>query len=148
MSLEQWTANGWLSRQAPSPTEVKELLAAATDDLANAQKDLSPGWRFAIAYNAALRLCTVALAAAGYRAHRDQKHYRTIAALPLLLGPGAAELSNFLDRCRAKRHDVTYESVDSVSHSEAAELIAAVRELEGLVRAWLRENHPRLSEPA
>jgi hypothetical protein len=121
MSLEQWTANGWLSRQAPSPTEVKELLAAATDDLANAQKDLSPGWRFAIAYNA---------------------------ALPLLLGPGAAELSNFLDHCRAKRHDVTYESVDSVSHSEAAELIAAVRELEGLVRAWLRENHPRLSEPA
>jgi hypothetical protein len=46
----------------------------------DAKKDLSPSWRFAIADNAALRLCTAALQTAGYRATRDQRHYRTIAA--------------------------------------------------------------------
>jgi hypothetical protein len=37
----------------------------------------------------------------------DQKHYRTIAALPLLLGPEAVELSGFLDSCRTKRLRLT-----------------------------------------
>ena len=116
------------------------MVAAATRDLADAGKDLSPSWRFAIAYNAALRLCTAVLQAAGYRASRDQKHYRTIAALPLLLGPDAKELAEFLDDCRAKRHDIAYEAVSAVTDSEAVELIAAVGELDGKVREWLRSR--------
>jgi hypothetical protein len=82
VSLDDWVSNGWLMRQQAAPAEVRDALAAAAADLADARKDLSPGWRFAIAYNAALRLGTAALGVAGYRATRDQKHYRTIAALP------------------------------------------------------------------
>lgn len=58
MSLEAWLANRWLSPHAPDPREIKELLDAAAGDLADARKDLSPAWRFAIAYTAALRLST------------------------------------------------------------------------------------------
>lgn len=142
MSLETWRANGWLTRHTASPQETADLLAAAARDLTDAKKDLSPSWRFAIAYNAALRLCTAPLQTAGYRASRDQRHYRTIAALPLLLGPGAQELADFLDSCRTKRHDVTYESLSAVTEAEAAEVIEAVAELEAKVRAWLRSRHP------
>ncbi len=118
------------------------MVTAAGADLADARKDISPAWRFAIAYNAALRLATAALEGSGYRVSRDQKHYRTIAALPLILGPGAEELSAFLDGCRAKRHDVTYETLSAVTDEEADELIEAVRELDRLVRRWLQSRMP------
>ncbi len=142
MSLEDWRANGWLAAHDATPAEIRAVVEAAGTDLADARKDISPAWRFAIAYNAALRLATAALEAAGYRAAREQKHYRTIAALPLILGAGAAELSAFLDGCRAKRHDVTYETPSAVTDEEADELIEAVRELERLVRRWLRSRMP------
>jgi uncharacterized protein (UPF0332 family) len=138
MSLEAWASNGWLVAHAVSPSEIRDLLSAAEADLLDARKDLSPAWRFAIAYTAALRLCSAVLHAAGYRASREQKHYRTIAALPLVIGPEARDLSDFLDRCRTKRHDVTYESLSAVTASEAAELIEAVEELGTMVRRWLK----------
>ena len=142
MKLDDWVANGWLARHQASPRETDDLIEAARRDLADARKDLSPAWRFAIAYNAALRLATAALQAAGYRASREQKHYRTIAALPLVLGADAQELSDFLDQCRAKRHDVTYEALSAVSAGEARELIEAVADLEQRVRAWLPSRRP------
>ncbi|MGH7545087.1 MAG: hypothetical protein ACREKI_02780 [Gemmatimonadota bacterium] len=64
MSLDGWLRNGWLTRHQPSPTEIQALVAAAAEDPANAESDISAGWRFAIAYNVALRLCSVALHAA------------------------------------------------------------------------------------
>ena len=70
MSLETWLANGWLPRHQASPQESQDLFEAARRDLVDARKDISPSWRFAIAYNAALRLCTAALQAAGYRGTR------------------------------------------------------------------------------
>jgi HEPN domain-containing protein len=142
VSLESWTANGSLAPHTASSQELTDLLTAAAADLADARKDLSAVWRFAIAYNAALRLCTAALNAAGYRAAREQKHYRTIAALPLVLGPKVRELAEFLDHCRTKRHDVTYESLSAVTNNEAEELIEAVVELDEHVRAWLGSRIP------
>lgn len=140
MSLRQWADNGWLVPHRATEQELADLIAAADADLADARKDISPAWRFAIAYNAALRLCTVALAGSGYRAARDQKHYRTIAALPLTIGKTADELATFLDQCRTKRHDVTYESLSGVSEGEADELVAAVEELDELVRRWAQSR--------
>lgn len=147
MSLQNWLANRWLTRHTVSEQETDDLLEAAARDLMDAKKDLSPSWQFAIAYNAALRLCSAALQVAGYRATREQKHYRTIAALPLVLGSDAQELSDFLDSCRTKRHDVTYESLSAVTESEAAELIEAVEELDIKVRSWLRSSRNSPAAP-
>jgi hypothetical protein len=44
---------------------------------------ISEDWKLNIAYNAALQAATAALAAAGYRAAREQHHYRTIQSLAL-----------------------------------------------------------------
>lgn len=141
MTLETWHEHGWLKPHRTSAQEIRGLLAAAQADLVEAEKDISADWRFAIAYSAALRLCSVVLFAAGYRAVREQKHYRTIAALPLVLGADVSELAEFLDHCRTKRHEVTYETVGVVSREEAEELIGAVRELERHVRDWLAREH-------
>lgn len=59
MSLERWAENGWLKVHQTSMQEIRELFEGAIEDLQNAIKDLSAGWKFAIAYNAALRLCSI-----------------------------------------------------------------------------------------
>ena len=120
------------------------LLDAVERDLNDAGQRLSSEWRFAIAYTSALRLSSIALFASGYRAERDQKHYRTMAALPLVLGPDVRELAQFLDTCRSKRHDVTYESATAVSAAEADELIDAVVELREHILKWLEVARPDL----
>jgi len=145
MTLRDWAANGWLKAHLPSREEITTLLIAADNDLRDATTpDLSPAWSFNIAYNAALHLCTAALAAAGYRAHRDNKHFRSIAALMFTLGAGSEELINFLDHCRTMRHDATYEGVRRISRGEADELIEAVRELRERFGEWIRQAHPEL----
>jgi hypothetical protein len=143
-TLEGLFENGWLKRHETSPAEIRMQLQNTDSDLADAEKDISAAWRFAIACNAGLRLCSVALLASGYIAERDQKHHRTIAALPLILGSSVSELAGFLDRCRSKRHDVGYQSAAAISEDESGELIRAVRELRGHVRAWLEREHPEL----
>lgn len=142
MSLEQWADNGWLKAHQTSVQEIRELFEGAIEDLQNALKDLSAGWKFAIAYNAALRLCSILLSLSGYRAVRNQKHYRSIAVLPLIVGDEIKDLSNYLDRCRVKRGEITYESLSVVSLQEAEELIKAVQELQQIVVRWIEENHP------
>lgn len=75
---------------------------------------------------------------------REQKHYRTIMALPLIFGSDILELAEFFDRCRVKRHAVTYESVTAISNAEADDLVKAVGELRETVEVWLQERHPDL----
>jgi len=74
MSLKSWQANGWLRPHATSRQEIGNLLAIVERDLQDAQGGISPDWRFGIAYNAALKLCTILLYAEGYRPERSLQH--------------------------------------------------------------------------
>jgi len=87
MTLNQWADNGWIESHVTSPEEIANLLAIVDRDLVDAGGEISADWRFGIAYNAALKLCTILLYAEGYRATRMLQHYRTIQALSLILGP-------------------------------------------------------------
>ena len=71
MTLENWLANSWLRIHETSQQEISDLLKIVDRDLEDARRDLSADWRFGIAYNAALKLCTVLLHASGYRAERN-----------------------------------------------------------------------------
>lgn len=52
-----------------SRKEIEGLLSIVDRDLKDAREQaISPDWRLGIAYNAALKLCTVLLHASGYRA--------------------------------------------------------------------------------
>ena len=146
MSLDDWLNNGWIKPHRTSSQEIRELLDAVHHDLENARSRISADWRFVIAYTAALRLCSILLFASGYRAERSQKHYRTISALPLILGPGMKNLSDYLDKCRTRRNEVTYETVGSVAESEVQELVSEVEYLAQEVRTWLAAEYPDLLE--
>ena len=106
MSLQSWAINGWLRVHQTSPQEIQELLAMVDRDLTDAGGDISNDWRFGIAYNAAPKLCAVLLYASRYRPERTLQHYRTITALPLILGPQHQPDVNYLDACRIKRNTV------------------------------------------
>ena len=61
MSLKDWVDNGWLKVHETSPQEIDNLLEIVERDIEDAGKDISHDWKFGIAYNAALKLCTVLL---------------------------------------------------------------------------------------
>ena len=64
-------------------------------------RELSPDWQFGIAYNAALKLCTILLYASGFRPEKNLAHYRTLAALPLILGNERKNDADYLDTSHA-----------------------------------------------
>jgi hypothetical protein len=96
-----------------------------------------------IAYNAALQAAAAALAASGYRASRDQHHFRVIQSLRETLDVEAGAVYS-LDAFRKKRNIAGYERVGLVSDADAAAMGAlAVRLRDDLV-TWLAERHPKM----
>jgi hypothetical protein len=147
MSLQKWLEYGWLRSHNSSRKEISDLLRIIDRDLQDAIGDISADWRFGIAYNAALKLCTILLYAEGYRPEKTMQHFRTIQALPLILGSHHETDAKYLDTCRNKRNVVEYDYVGGVAEDDVDELIAFVKELREEVIQWLRENHPKfLSE--
>jgi hypothetical protein len=144
MSLGDWSRNGWLLPHRTSSREVADLLAVVERDLADsAAKSLSADWRLGIAYNAALQLATAALAAEGYRAARDQHHYRVIQSLRHTIASDQ-KLIDRLDAFRKKRNIGGYERAGMISDGEAREMRELAIKLREDVLVWLRSKYPAL----
>jgi hypothetical protein len=73
-------SKGWLQAHQTTPSQIADLLAMVDRDLEDSMRDLSPDWQFGIAYNAALKLCTILLYASGCRPEKNLAHDRTLAA--------------------------------------------------------------------
>jgi hypothetical protein len=144
MSLVEWERNGWLTGHHTSQGEISDLLDVVERDLHDSGAgSLSADWRMNIAYNAALQASTAALAAAGYRATRDQHHYRVIQSLSLTIGADSKLLTAF-DAFRRKRNLAGYERVGLVSNAEAEEMRQLAIRIRDEVKAWLRNHHANL----
>ncbi len=147
MTLQKWSEYGWLRNHASSRQEIADLLGIVDRDLSDAKSGgISSDWQFGIAYNAALKLRTILLYAEGYRAGHGLQHYRTIQALPLILGSKRDADANYLDTCRVKRNTVEYDRIGATSDGEVMELIEFVDELRTNVLVWLKKNHPELCD--
>ena len=144
MSLKQWADNGWLRPHQTSPQEIADLLAIVERDLADAEGNISADWRFGIAYNGVLKLCTILLQASGYRAEKNLQHYRTIAALPLILGKQREDDADYLEVCRRKRNTTEYDRAGAATTEDASELVAFAKQLRTEVLDWLKQHHPDL----
>jgi len=145
MSLETCAKNGWLRPHKITRQEIVDLLGVIERDLKDAQRDLSADWKFGIAYNAALQLCTILLNASGYRPEKLQAHYRTLQSLPLILGAERKDDGDYLDTCRKTRNTAEYDSAGVTSEADAKELIEFTKRLREDVLDWLKKNHPELS---
>lgn len=145
MSLELWYKNRWLRAHRTTPSQIAELFAIVDRDLVDASTErLSADWQFGIPYNATLKLCTILLYAAGYRPEKTLAHFRTLQALPLILGAERQDDADYLDACRAKRNTAEYDSAGQISPDEARELVVFSTELRESVKAWLIRQHPGL----
>ncbi len=145
MSLEDWVKNGWLVQHKTSKREIQNLLGIIERDLKDCKvREISADWRFAIAYNAALQCCTIALYCRGYKPARGQsEHYRTIQSLVLTMGNDYTEIRNYLNACRAKRNTSDYDSAGTVSESEVKELVNTSEELFLRLKQWLYDSYPQ-----
>ncbi len=144
MTLSQSKSNGWLKAEPTSREEIANLLAIVERDQGDATGRISPDWQFGIAYNATLKLCTILLRAEGYRSAHGLQHYRTIMAMPLILGASRKKDANYLDSCRIKRNRVEYDYVGGASEDDVKELLDFSEELRRDVLAWLKDHHPEL----
>ena len=144
MSLKEWADTAGLHPHTTSAKEVARLLAIVERELTDAQSQISADWRFAIAYNAALTLCTILLYVSGYRAEKGSQHDRTTAALPLILYYRKDD-ADYLESCRTKCNTAKYETTGLATEKDVVELLAFVKELRDDVLYWLKECHPDLT---
>ncbi|MDB6126272.1 MAG: hypothetical protein JWM35_168 [Verrucomicrobia bacterium] len=145
MSLGDWANAGWLKPHKTSRQQIADLLSIVDRDLEDADRGLSPDWQFGIAYNAALKLCTVMLYVEGWRPEKNLAHYRTLQSMPLILSAEYQDDADYLDACRTKRNVAEYDAPGRVSAKEARELAEFVEELRHLVIKWLRRSHPEFA---
>lgn len=149
MSLKTWADNSWIRSHKTSEQEIQNLLAIVERDLKDARvSQTSADWRFGIAYNAVLKLCTILLYSSGYRPERNLAHYRTLQALPLVLGKEHEGDADYLDACRTKRNTAEYDYVDVVSDDDVQEIIHYAEELKEKVLAWLKSMDKNGDEEA
>jgi hypothetical protein len=144
-TLHDWLSNGWLRKHGPTRKEIADLFAIVDRDLKDSRAPgVSSDWSFGIAYNAALKLCAILLHATGYRPEKTLQHYRTLQALPLILGDHWKSEAEYLETCRRKRNVVEYDRVGDASETDARELQDFIGDFRVAVTDWLRENHPEL----
>ena len=144
MSLRDWLANHWLSEHITNRQEIADMLAAIKRDLSDcAVEGLSSDWRMSIAYSAALKIATAALASVGYRAIREQHHYRVIQSLAFTINSDPVIIDE-LDQLRKKRNISTYEYAGTVTDYEADRMIEIAEALYDSFIKWLHEIHPEL----
>ncbi|MBA4392183.1 MAG: hypothetical protein C0407_01390 [Desulfobacca sp.] len=144
MTLSQWAENGWLRHHKTSPKEIENLLHIVYRDLSDAQGEISTDSRFGIAYNAALKLCAILLNAEGYKPEKNLGHYRSIQALPLILGEFRKKDTVYLDACRSRRNTLEFDYIGGVTEEDLEELIDFVEEFKSEVLNWPKEFHSNL----
>ena len=107
---------------------------------------ISDDLRFQTAYEAALQLATIVLAAAGYRSTAQRgHHWVAFEAFAEILGPDHREVADYLQQAKDKRHRSHYDAVGEIAESEVEELVVEVRKLKSTVLGWLRQRYPRLA---
>jgi hypothetical protein len=102
---------------------------------------LSPHWKLAIAYNAALQMATAALAACGYRSSREAHHLRVIQSLRYTTSAEPSLVVEF-DAFRKKRNIGGYERAWAVTDKEADEMVILATKLRADIEKWFKKNHP------
>ena len=86
----------------------------------------------------------ILLSAEGYRPPQSLAHYRSLQALPVILGTDRQADADYLEACRVKRNAVEYDRVGGATGADADELIDFAESLEKDVLAWLHSHHPKL----
>jgi hypothetical protein len=122
--------------------ELDDLRKAVDRNLQDANLlGLSADNKFGLAYEAGLLLSKMAVACAGYRVKGQGAHQTTFTSLKLVIGAPIVEMAAYLDRCRRKRNEISYDTAGLVSDTEAKELLTKLREFQNVIETWIAKNH-------
>lgn len=147
MTWDDLIANRWVQKHRTSPNEIRDLRNLIERDLTDARIEaLSEDRRFATAYNGALQISKMAIAAAGYRlAKGNSAHFQAFETLKTAIPTTEIEdLCDYFDRCRRKRNHIDYDSSDVVTQTEVEEIIEKTIEFRNLVEEWIAAEHREL----
>lgn len=145
MSLQNLLKIGQLKEHPPNAAEIRQLLAAAQRNLADARvREISLETRFDAAYKAIMQAALAAMMAHGYRpdTNRPGHHMTVVQALALTIDLAAARIT-VLDTLRRKRNIADYTGED-MDEGSAENCIAEAERLLRDVEGWLRSNRPNL----
>lgn len=147
MSWKKLQAEGKVHARKASKREVEDLRAVILRDLEDAEiQELSDDRRFATAYNAALQAAKMSIVCAGYRLAGTQGHHRlTFEAARLALGASAGPTLDFFEACRRKRNVIDYDHASVATHTEAEEIVKAVKDFLELVERWIVASRPKFA---
>lgn len=146
MTWKELLAENRVEPHTTSKQELDDLRSAVNRNLRDAAvQQLSADNRFGLAYEAALLVAKIALACAGYRVKGQGAHQTTFAALKIIFGAGVAKTTAYLERCRRKRNELSYDAAGVVTETEAAEILAEAQTLQTMVEQWIAKNHPHFS---
>ena len=147
MSLGNWAKNSWLKPHRTSKQEIQGLFSIVQRGLQDSQiAELSSDGKFMHAYRASFTLATILLYSSGYAPASGQSHhYRTIIAIPEILGDKYKDDTDYLNECRSKRNAAEYDAANEISETEANELIEFTKEFQNTVRQWVQKNHRELA---
>jgi hypothetical protein len=145
MSWSKWLKEGRVDRHTTSREEIESLRSMVERDLRDARVvGTSADTRFIVAYNAALILAKIVVAASGYRIKGAGAHRTTFDAVLCAMGAPFSQIVTFFDACRRKRNIVVYDASGRVSEREVTDLLDRVGQFRAEVEAWLAAKHPGL----
>ena len=146
MTWKELLAENRVETHRTSKQELDDLRSAVQRNLLDAAiSQLSADNRFGLAYEAALLLGKMAIACAGFRVKGQGAHDTTFAAMKLALGAGIGRTAAYLERCRRKRNELSYDMAGVVTDTEATEILTQAQMLQKTVEQWIAENYPDLS---
>ena len=67
-------------------------------------------------------------------------HFRTITAIPEILGNEAKDDADYLQNCRTIRNAAEYDSANEASEGSAKELVIFAKDFDKRVRAWIKNK--------
>ncbi len=142
MTLSDWAKNSWIKTHTTSKKEIEGLFSIVEREIRDSELNgISSDGKFSHAYRASLTLATILLYASGYMPDKGQSHhFRTIAAIPEILGNEAKDDADYLQNCRTIRNAAEYDSANEASEGSAKELVSFAKDFEKRVRAWVKNK--------
>jgi uncharacterized protein (UPF0332 family) len=138
MSIDELERSGIIKRLPIDKKKVDDSLDLARRDMNIARNMLNENcdWAFSIAYNSMLQSVRALMFSKGYRPSSDAGHISAIRFARLFLKE--EDVISF-DRMRRKRHIAVYDSVGSISRTEAENALSRaekfILEVEMLIKA-------------
>lgn len=142
INLQKYLKNGSLQPHRSNEKEIESFNKLIARDLSDCDiEELSVDRRFATAYQAALNLSRMIIAASGYRVSAKIGHHALAFEIAgLILEERFQEYFDFFDVCRRKRNIMDYDHTDVASMSELKELIEKVQEFRRIIYDWLEKE--------